>query len=321
MLRGGLDLGGTKIQAVVVGPGNEVVGQARRPTPIDGPAAVAVAMADALRDAATAAGTTPEQLVGIGVGAPGVIDAVAGTVAHSGNIPGWDIVFPLVETLTKALGAPVALGNDVDVATLAEFELGAGAAYHDLLGVFWGTGVGGGLILKGERWVGRGSAGEIGHMVVRLGGAQCPCGRRGCLEAYAGRGAMEAYARKLHEEENEPTRLFKIMQRRGKQRLSSGVWAEALEHDDALAHRLIDRALLALGAGVASAINLLDVPVVVIGGGLGTRLGQPYADKILDAMMPHLFVDSRPPVVLTAALGDLGGAIGATLIAASRAPG
>jgi glucokinase len=317
-LRGGIDLGGTKIQAVVVGPDHQVLGQARHPTPLGGPAAVAAEMAAALREAATAAGAESSALTGIGVGAPGVIDAEAGTVAQAGNIAGWDIVFPLAATLSSALGAPVGLGNDVDVATLAEFELGAGAPYQDLLGVFWGTGVGGGLILKGQRWEGRGSAGEIGHMVVRRGGAHCPCGRRGCLEAYAGRGAMEIYARKLHDEENEPTRLFKIMERRNKPRLSSGVWAEALEQDDEMAHRLIERALLALGAGVASAVNLLDVPAVVIGGGLGTRLGQPYAEKILAAMMPHLFVDSRPPVVLTAALGDLGGAVGASLIAPTR---
>jgi glucokinase len=317
-LRGGIDLGGTKIQAVVIGPDHEVRGQARHATPTAGPAAVAEEMAAALREAATGAGVQPSELGGIGVGAPGVIDAEAGTVAQAGNIAGWDVAFPLAATLSSALGAPVGLGNDVDVATLAEFELGAGAPYQDLLGVFWGTGVGGGLILKGQRWEGRGSAGEIGHMVVRRGGAPCPCGRHGCLEAYAGRGAMEIYARKLHEEENEPTRLFKIMERRNKPRLSSGVWAEALEQDDELAHRLIERALLALGAGVASAVNLLDVPAVVIGGGLGTRLGQPYAEKILAAMMPHLFVDSRPPVVLTAALGDLGGAIGASLIAPTR---
>jgi glucokinase len=317
-LRGGIDLGGTKIQAVVVGSDHAVLGQARHTTPLEGPAAVAAEMAETLREAASAASVQPSDLVGLGVGAPGVIDAEAGTVAQAGNIAGWDIVFPLAETLSRALGVPVRLANDVDVATLAEFELGAGAPYQDLLGVFWGTGVGGGLILHGQRWEGRGSAGEIGHMVVRRGGAQCPCGRRGCLEAYAGRGAMEIYARKLHEEENEPTRLFKIMERRNKLRLSSGVWAEALEQHDEMAHRLIDRALLALGAGIASAINLLDVPAVVIGGGLGTRLGQPYAEKILAAMMPHLFVDTRPPVVLTAALGDLGGAVGASLIAPQR---
>ena len=90
------------------------------------------------------------------------------------------------------------------------------------------------------------------------------------------------------------------MVRRGKTRLASGVWAEALEQGDGLAHELIERALLALGAGVASAVNLLDVEAIVVGGGLGSRLGQPYADRILEAMLPHLFVDERPPVVLTA---------------------
>jgi glucokinase len=274
-------------------------------------------MIRALRDAAQAAGVPTSSLSGIGVGSPGVTDPKAGTVAHVGNIPNWLAPFPVAATLRKALRAPVRVGNDVDVATLAEYELGAGEPYRDLLGVFWGTGVGGGLILNGTRWVGRGSAGEIGHMVVRRGGAQCTCGRRGCLEAYAGRGSMELHARKLHDEGRE-TQLFKIMVRRGKTRLASGVWAEALEQGDGLAHELIERALLALGAGVASAVNLLDVEAVVIGGGLGSRLGQPYADRILESMLPHLFVDERPPVVLTASLGDLGGAIGATLIAPAR---
>ena len=157
-------------------------------------------------------------------------------------------------------------------------------------------------------------------MVVRLNGAHCPCGRRGCVEAYAGRGAMELHARRLVDEEGRHTRLFKIMERRGKPRLSSGVWEEALATDDALAHELIDRAMAALAAGVASAINLLDVEAVVVGGGLGTRFGQPYADRLLEEMRPHLFVDERPPVVLAAALGDLGGAIGATLIVPAHDP-
>jgi glucokinase len=320
-LRGGIDLGGTKVQAVVVGPTNEVHGQARLATPTTGgPPAVAAQMIEAMREAAKAAGVETASLEGIGVGSPGAIESETGSVSHAGNLPDWEAPFPLASTLSAALGAPVSLGNDVDVATLAEFELGAGAPYKDLLGVFWGTGVGGGLILNGTRWDGRGSAGEIGHMVVRRNGAPCTCGRLGCLEAYAGRGSMEIYARKLYEEEGHPTKLFKIMQRRGKPRLSSGVWAEALESGDKMAHDLIERALLALGAGVASAINLLDVEAVVIGGGLGTRLGQPYADRILEAMHPHLFVDDRPPVVLTASLGDLGGAIGATLIVPALAP-
>ena len=106
------------------------------------------------------------------------------------------------------------------------------------------------------------------------------------------------------------------MEKRGRDRLSSGVWARALEADDHLAQRLIGEALEALGAGVASAVNLLGVEVVVIGGGMGVRLGEPFARRIEAAMMPHLFADDAPPAVRIAALGDLGGAIGASLLVA-----
>jgi glucokinase len=174
--------------------------------------------------------------------------------------------------------------------------------------------VGGGIVLNDAPWVGRGAAAEIGHMVVKIGGRRCPCGRRGCMEAYAGRGSMEARARKLHKD-GRKTELFKIMKKRGRERLTSGVWARALDHGDDLAFEIVGEAIEALGAGVASAVNLLDVEAVVIGGGLGVRLGEPYARKIANAMQPHLFVDDRPPAIEVAALGDLGGAIGAALLA------
>jgi glucokinase len=111
------------------------------------------------------------------------------------------------------------------------------------------------------------------------------------------------------------TKLFEIMERHGRTRLQSGIWERALKHDDKLATKLIDRAVAALGAGIGSAVNLLDVEAVVIGGGLGTRLGPQYAERIADAMEPHLFASERPPAVKSAALGDLGGAIGASLLA------
>ncbi len=202
----------------------------------------------------------------------------------------------------------------MQVATDAEYALGAAREFTSLLGVFWGTGVGGGLILDGKPWLGRGGAAEIGHMVVRRDGAHCPCGRRGCMEAYAGRGAMEARARKL-QDDGHKTDLFKLMKHHDRDRLTSGIWARALEHEDPMATDLIDRAIEALGAGIASAINLLDVEAVVIGGGMGVRFGEPFAERILAAMMPHLFADDRPPAVRVAALGDLGGAIGASLLA------
>lgn len=317
---GGIDLGGTKIQTVIVDGDHEVLGSARRPTPTSGgPADVAMAMEAALRDAAQEAEVEPAALAGVGVGSPGTIEG--GNVTSARNLPGWDGSFPLAPTLQDALGCDVKLGNDVQVATDAEFELGAGRPYDSLLGVFWGTGVGGGLVLDGKPWVGRGAAGEIGHIVVELDGARCTCGRRGCMEAYAGRSAMEAHVRKLVEEKGRKTDLFKLMKERKRTRLTSGIWARALEHGDELAIHMIERALRALGAGVASAANVLDVECVIIGGGLGVRLGEPYAKRIADAMQPHLFADFRPPDVHVAALGDLGGAIGATLlVAGDRAP-
>lgn len=313
---GGIDLGGTKIQAVVLGARHEVLGQARRETPVTGgPAATVAEMAAALGEAADAAGIDTTGLLGVGVGSPGTVDAAAGTVAQASNLSEWSDPFPLAQRLGETLGAKVALGNDVQVAVDAEFALGAARGQDSLLGVFWGTGVGGGLVLDGKPWLGRGAGAEFGHMVVKRGGARCPCGRRGCVEAYAGRGAMEHVARKLAGEGRE-TVLFEIMEERGRTRLRSGIWSRALDRDDELAHELVGRAVRALGAGIASAVNLLDIGAVVIGGGLGTRLGEPYVQKIEKAMKPHLFVDDRPPDVSLAALGDLGGAIGATLLIA-----
>lgn len=311
--RGGIDLGGTKIEAVIVDARSAVLGSARRQTPqAGGPAAIAAEMAAAVKEAAAQAQIDPGALEGVGVGAPGVVDPDAGTVSSARNLSGWEGSFELAATLERALATTVRVGNDVQVATDAEFELGAGRPYRSLLGVFWGTGVGGGLILDAKPWLGRGGAGEIGHMVVKQDGARCPCGRRGCLEAYAGRAAMEARARK-RSEKGAKTKLFKIMQQRGRTRLTSSVWAHALERGDGLARELLDEAVAALGAGIASAQNLLDVEAVVIGGGLGVRFGQPLADRIADAMAPHLFNDGKPPQVHVAALGDLGGAIGAAL--------
>jgi glucokinase len=319
-LRGGLDLGGTKIEAIVVNPSNEVLGSARRPTPTSGgPADVAAELVHALDEACSQAAVKPAALSGVGVGSPGVIDPATGAVSNARNLPGWERQFPLAETLSLKLGSAVRVGNDVQVATDAEFQLGAGTPYRSILGVFWGTGVGGGLILDGSPWLGRGAAGEIGHTVVKAGGRHCPCGRRGCLEAYAGRAAMEARARKLAKD-GKHTDLFQLMKERNRTRLTSAIWARALDHGDKLANELIEEAIEALGVGIASAINLLDVEAVVIGGGLGVRFGQPTADRIADAMTPHLFNDSRPPAVHVAALGDLGGALGAALLAPTAPP-
>jgi glucokinase len=313
-LAGGLDLGGTKIQAVLLDEGHSVVAEARRPTPHEGgPDGVIQALASTLAEACAEAGVESGELAGVGVGSPGAIDADRGVVTGARNLPGEGAPIDMAAGLRELAGVPAYLDNDVTVAVNAEYRLGAARESASLLGVWWGTGVGGGIVLDGKTWQGRGAAGELGHVVVKVGGARCTCGRRGCLEAYAGRGAMEIRARHLHRRGHE-TELFNIMEKRGRTRLQSGVWARALEQGDAMAIELIERAVEALGAGVASAVNLLDLETVVIGGGLGTRLGEPYAERIAEAMQPHLFVDDRPPAVRIAALGDLGGAVGAALL-------
>src|SRR6185437_14093312 len=158
---GGIDLGGTKIQVIVMrGDDHSVLGQARTLTPHEGgPAAVIDALVACM-------------------------SVAAGTLARAGNLPEWERPVPLAATLAQRLGVSARLGNDVSVATNAELLLGAGRGASSLLGVFWGTGVGGGVVLDGKLWHGRGDAGEIGHMVVKQGGARCMCGRRGCMEAY-----------------------------------------------------------------------------------------------------------------------------------------
>jgi glucokinase len=124
---------------------------------------------------------------------------------------------------------------------------------------------------------------------------------------------MELRARRATKK-GRSTTLFEIMKERGRPRLTSGVWARALDGGDKLAEKLIGRAVKALGAGIASAVNLLDVEAVVVGGGLGIRFGERYLHRIEEAMMPHLFASDRPPDLHVAALGDLGGATGAALL-------
>jgi glucokinase len=315
---GGIDLGGTKIQAAVVDSKHKVLGEEREPTPTKGgPPDVAEAIAKAMRAAAKKAGIETADLRGIGVGSPGAIDAATGTVSDAINLPGWEGSFELGKALSEALGTEIRIGNDVQVATDAEFHLGAGRPYDSMLGVFWGTGVGGGIVLDGRDWLGRGAAGEIGHVVVQYDGAECACGRRGCMEAYAGRRPMEAEARR-RVDQGEETVLFEIMEKKGHDRLKSGVWEEALNKGDNMAKKLLDRAVRALGAGVASVVNVLDVEAVVVGGGLGVRFGEQFRERIADQMREHLFVDDRPPALLVAELGDLGGAIGGTLLFEDR---
>lgn len=307
----GVDLGGTKIQTAVV-RGTEVVGSNRVPTPRTGPDKVIDAIESSVRAALDG---VADGIRALGIGTPGRIDRATGTVSLAKNVPGFTEAVPLGPRVSSALGAvPVVVDNDVRSATIGEFLHGAGRPYRDVLGVFVGTGVGGGLVLEENLREGRGAAGEIGHAVVQPGGRRCSCGRKGCLEAYAGRACMELRARRLAKRGHE-TVLFDLMKERGRDRLTSGVIARALEMDDAMAKRLIDDAVWALGIALASVQNVLDLEAIIIGGGLGDRLGAPFVERVVEAMHPHLFVPDKPPRLLPTELGDLSGAVGAASLA------
>ncbi len=316
----GVDLGGTKVQAVAL-RGHEIAGSARVPTPQDaGADGVIAAILQTVKESLAQAKSEPPALLAVGIGTPGEIDAPAGVVSLANNVPGFAGHVRLGPLVSQGLGGVrVTIDNDVRVGVLGEHRAGAGRPFRNMLGVWVGTGVGGGLILNGELYNGGGAAGEIGHMVVQPHGRRCGCGRRGCLEAYAGRARMERRARKLFKR-GHPTALFEIMHQHGRQRLTSGVYAHALAHGDKLAQQLIADAAWALGLAIASAQNLLDVEAVVLGGGLADRLGQPFVDRIAEHMHPHLFVADRPPVLLPTELRDLAGAVGAALLAGAASP-
>ncbi len=303
----GIDLGGTKIYGVRL-KGEEVVAESKGKTPVQGgPLGVVDAIAKVVAELGAAKGDV------IGIGAPGVIDVEKGVVRAAPNLPGWIEPFALGPALAETLGvATVLVGNDVNAGTLAEHRLGAGRDADEMLGIFVGTGVGGGLILDGRLRRGpSGLAGEIGHAVVTPNGRTCGCGGRGHLEAYAGRAGMERRAREL-ESNGTDTVLVELAKAK---RMTSSVWAKAMAAGDQVAIDLVDEAVGALGRAVAAVIMTLDLELVVVGGGLADRLGAAFVGRVEQAVRSELFAGGSKVRVVPAELGDRAGAVGAALLA------
>lgn len=318
MVTVGVDLGGTNVQALVVDDTGEIRGRARLKTPTTGDrGAVLDVMGAGVHAALGDAALEVADVAAVGVGTPGVV--IDGSVGGASNVPGLAERFSLGDQFRQRLGCPVVVANDVTAAGVGEHRAGAGRGSDDVLTVFVGTGVGGGLVLAGRPYQGAwGGAGEFGHMIVRQGGAVCPCGRRGCVEAYAGRRAMTLTAERAHAN-GRPTVLFEAQRELGKERVTSGVFLRALQRGDELTADLLDAAADALGAGIASAVNLLDVDRVVLGGGLADKLGEPFQRAVESAMRPLLFLQPSRVRLVPAELGDTAGAIGAALLAQREA--
>ncbi|MEO5834526.1 MAG: ROK family protein [Nakamurella sp.] len=305
LLIAGVDVGGTNIEVGLVSPDHQVLGRAKVDTPVGGPDEVMDAIAGLI-------GSLGETPAAVGVGIPGVVHE--GRVLTVPNLENWHEHVEVDTELADRLGLPVALGNDADVGLLGEWLAGAAQGTRNALGIWMGTGIGGGMILDGRPYRGaRGAAGEVGHIIIRADGALCGCGRRGCVEAYAGRRSMERIASALVDA-GRSTSLFEIQEEEGKRKLTSKVWARALDEDDEMATELIDTAIESIGLALGSSLNLLDVERVVIGGGLAEKLGQSLADRIGTAARPWILQVNPELTFAVAALGDDAGVVGAAAL-------
>jgi glucokinase len=314
----GMDLGGTKILAAVVDGQGHIVAEAKVKTlPREGPDAVIGRMIETAQQAARMAEVGWSQIGGIGVGAPGPLDPETGIVRHAPNLPGWKEV-PLAGRLSQALGVPVYVENDVNLGTLGEHTLGAGRGTRDMVGIFVGTGVGGGLILDGKLRSGyRHAAAEVGHMIVLADGPVCGCGKRGCLEAVASRTAIDRDIR-LGIAAGRQSLLAKQLERKG--RITSGLLARAWREGDALVVEVLERAQWYLGLLTASVVNLVDPEMIVFGGGVVEALGEEFLAPIRVTARQYFIQQAGADKVqiVAARLGDDAGVLGAAVLARLR---
>ncbi|MEY7978309.1 ROK family protein [Streptomyces pilosus] len=294
-----LDVGGTGMKAALIGADGELLHRARRPTGRDrGPEAVVAGILDfAAELRAHGIDRHGEAAVAAGVAVPGIVDEARGVAVHAVNL-GWRDV-PLRALLTERLGGiPVALGHDVRTGGLAEGRIGAGRGADRFLFVPLGTGIAGAIGIDGRVEAGaHGFAGEIGHIVVRPGGAPCPCGQRGCLERYASAAAVsEAWAAAC-----------------GDPGADAADCAKAVESGDARARQVWQEAVDALADGLVTALTLLDPRALIIGGGLA-EAGETLFTPLREAVRRRVTFQKLPTLV-PAALGDTAGCLGAGLLA------
>lgn len=318
-LFGGVDIGGTKLLAVVAdGQGKILAREKKKVRPDKGFKDVCVRSADALREACRAAGVETDALAAVGIGAPSPI-LPDGTAIAAPNL-GWKNE-PLVKTFAHALGRPVFAENDCNAGTYGEYIFGAGRGARTLAGFFMGTGLGGGLVLHGELLTGENhQAVELGHIIVVEGGRRCGCGHLGCLEAYASKAGM---ARKLAYEivhQGRPSVLSALAPDGNFRALRSSALAEAWAAGDEVAVETLREAAHFLGVGVANLVTMLGPDVVVVGGGVYEALGKALLPITREAARMRTwptssFKDTR---IVLATLGDDAVALGAVAYARDR---
>ena len=306
----GIDLGGTNMQIGLVNENNEVVAQVKRKTKAaEGLDAVLDRLTEGVTMCCAEAGCDVSSLQALGIGAPGAVDNQAGVVLEAVNLR-WTKV-PLRDLLHQRLGTPVHVENDVNIAVYGENELGAGKQSKHLMGVWIGTGVGGGFILDGKLYHGHyRTAGELGHTLVFPMGP--PGGRS--LEEFSSRTSIVDRLVRLIKA-NEPSCILDLVNG-DLSKLKSKTVARAYESGDALTRSVVDWATDLTGRAIASAVTLLSLERVVLGGGLTEELEGPILETIGKAVREDAFPDVCQNVEIVAStLQDRAGIVGAAMLA------
>lgn len=317
----GLDLGGTKMMAVVYDSDFKVVGRERKKTKAyEGAEAGTERIARTVKTALELANVDVGKLAGIGVGAPGQLDLEKGSIINSPNL-GWNDV-ALAKKLGNAMKCPVTVLNDVDAGVYGEYALGSAKGARCVVGVFPGTGIGGGCVYQGSLVTGGvRSCMEIGHLPMVPNGTLCGCGRRGCLETVASRLAIAGAAAAAAYRGEAPY----LMKMTGCNiaEMRAGMIAEAIKEGDKAVERIVKDSARWLGKAVSIVVNLLTPDMVLLGGGLVEAMKELYLKEIGSAARDHVmpaYVDTYKLVV--ASLGDDAVAAGAASWAArSQAQG
>lgn len=311
----GVDLGGTKILAGVFTPSLECVATTKLSTKAQrGGKEVIERIARCVKDAVDEADLSLKQVSGIGIGAPGAVDPESGTVLFAPNMDGWKDV-PLKKELEGHLDVPVFVENDANIAMLAVHEVELKGKPKSVLGVFVGTGIGGGLILNGELYNGfNHTAGEIGHMIIDLNGPKCGCGNKGCWEALASRTAI--FQRIKNGVKNGEKTMLTEMLGEELEDMRSGDLRKAIRRGDKYAAKIVGETAEYLGIGLANLINIFGPEVVVLGGGLMEALEDEMLGDIIKAAKEHALPGSMKGVNIVASkLGDNAGITGGAVMA------
>lgn len=308
----GFDMGGTKMISAVVDEQMKIVARERVKTGAHGGAEeVYGRVVEAIRDSLRSAGVDRPEAIGLSI--PGPVDRARGVILRTPNLGFKD--FPIAERLQKEFGVPVALENDVNAGVYGEYRAGAAKGYRYVVGLFMGTGIGGGLVLDGRLYGGAtGNAGEIGHVTVQPDGPLCGCGRHGCVESLASRTAIAKDLAQLAASGKAPT----VLQKAGTdiKKIKSGVIAKAFEKGEEAVIEVVERAARFVGMAMAGCVNTLSPDVVVLGGGLVEKLGERFVGPAREAMRAYAMADLvRDVAVIAAALGDDAVPIGAAALA------